>query len=629
MTTDALRLSQVITTFGPGAMVDLPKHSVIIAGLDSWHMRAGSFQQIHEPRLTDRLQQEFWNNGRLTRGHALSLRTPPRKEDNGRGGEGRDNVDAFIFPEWFVCAEDPDSKDENSNRRQLVQWKQLTAHGKTGERYFKSDSGKRIAVTPIRFVAGCKKGHIQDIDWRQLLHTGTPCSQRMWIEERGTSAAPTDTVISCECGRPSITLDYAFARGRLGRCGGRRPWLRTYDNPNPHETCDELLRFLTRTATNTYFPQVISVISLPEGEDEIDRVLGQPNVAATLQNVETIEELKTLRKLVPHIKTAFDGWSDDEVFAALKRPRNDADGSGGFREPEFDLLASGREQIGSPEPGSKLFARTLPRREWVGEHENDRIGMVQKLVAVHRLREVMCLYGFTRFEAPPAPIDDGLDEVRLSVEGAPLGLETDWLPAVEQLGEGIFLQLDADEIMKWHGREGVLARHDGFLRGFRKWKEQTNPGYQGEFPGMPYVLAHSLAHALILEIALDCGYPASSLKERIYALRNRADQQAFNRLGVLIYTSSSGAQGTLGGIVSICDRLPTILDQALERLRVCSNDPICADHGPGGSEDDRRLLGAACHGCLLIAETSCENRNQFLDRATLVETLANSGCPAF
>jgi hypothetical protein len=29
---------------------------------------------------------------------------------------------------------------------------------------------------------------------------------------------------------------------------------------------------------------------------------------------------------------------------------------------------------------------------------------------------------------------------------------------------------------------------------------------------------HSLSHALMGEIALDCGYPASALKEHIYAL---------------------------------------------------------------------------------------------------------------
>jgi hypothetical protein len=54
--------------------------------------------------------------------------------------------------------------------------------------------------------------------------------------------------------------------------------------------------------------------------------------------------------------------------------------------------------------------------------------------------------------------------------------------------------------------------------------------------------------------------------------------------------------------------LPLIEDvmSALEQSMICSNDPICADHRPGNRNGDRATHGAACHACLLIAETSCE-----------------------
>jgi hypothetical protein len=81
---------------------------------------------------------------------------------------------------------------------------------------------------------------------------------------------------------------------------------------------------------------------------------------------------------------------------------------------------------------------------------------------------------------------------------------------------------------------------------------------------------------------------------------------------------------TLGGLVQSTGRLSTIMEHALERLAVCSNDPVCADHEPGETTDERALLGAACHGCLLIPETSCERRNNFLDRSLLVETMAGN-----
>jgi hypothetical protein len=127
------------------------------------------------------------------------------------------------------------------------------------------------------------------------------------------------------------------------------------------------------------------------------------------------------------------------------------------------------------------------------------------------------------------------------------------------------------------------------------------------------------------EIAIDCGYPASALKERVYALADPASTQHLNRSGILIYTATAGSLGTLGGLVATTQRFAHILAAALRRLQICSNDPVCADHDPGNRTDDRALHGAACHGCLLIAETSCEMRNVFLDRALIVETMANGG----
>ena len=142
-----------------------------------------------------------------------------------------------------------------------------------------------------------------------------------------------------------------------------------------------------------------------------------------------------------------------------------------------------------------------------------------------------------------------------------------------------------------------------------------------------YVMAHSLAHALMSEVALDCGYPASSLKERLYVLPRVAGQPI--QCGILIYTATAGNQGTLGGLVEVTRRFVRILKSALERERLCSGDPVCADHDPTTADDDRTLHGAACHGCLLVAETSCEARNLFLDRALIVDTVGQAGAGFF
>lgn len=129
------------------------------------------------------------------------------------------------------------------------------------------------------------------------------------------------------------------------------------------------------------------------------------------------------------------------------------------------------------------------------------------------------------------------------------------------------------------------------------------------------------------EVALDCGYPASALKERIYVPPR--DMNDRPQAGILVYTASAGMQGTLGGLVGVTGRFARVLRSALERLALCSGDPVCADHEPGTADEDRALHGAACHGCLLVAETSCESRNLHLDRSLLVDTVGAEGAGFF
>jgi hypothetical protein len=91
--------------------------------------------------------------------------------------------------------------------------------------------------------------------------------------------------------------------------------------------------------------------------------------------------------------------------------------------------------------------------------------------------------------------------------------------------------------------------------------------------------------------------------------------------GILLYTGSPDAEGTLGGLVQQARHIEDHLAQALRTAALCSNDPVCANHVPGESLESRWLHGAACHGCALAAETSCEMRNDYLDRALVVPIL--------
>jgi hypothetical protein len=241
--------------------------------------------------------------------------------------------------------------------------------------------------------------------------------------------------------------------------------------------------------------------------------------------------------------------------------------------------------------------------------------------AATRLREVRALRGFTRIESG-VDVGELADVAKLEIDMAPLGpRDVTWGPAVELRGEGIFLSLDEAAVREWEARPEIATRAEELSLKFHDYQadRSEDPSEWQPFPGMRYVLLHSLAHALIRRLCLDAGYSSSALRERIYS-ESGADPMA----GLLIYTASSDSEGSLGGLVdqAIPDRFGAILLDALSDSELCAQDPLCGAGELGGAAG---LNGAACHACLLLAETSCEASNRFLDRAVIVETLGRFG----
>ena len=289
------------------------------------------------------------------------------------------------------------------------------------------------------------------------------------------------------------------------------------------------------------------------------------------------------------------------------------------KEVEFEALSRVASESASDEPGGDFFARELEPSQW----QAPWLAALEKVVLVHRLREVTALTGFTRFDAAGPDISGELDP---KVEPAPIIDHPRWMPAVENRGEGLFLKFHADAVDAWRTSPAVQARESSLKAGFDAWlKDRQVPA--GEYPGSAYVLLHSLAHLLISAVSLECGYPSSSLRERIYA-PNRNSPGMTGCYGILIYTSSSDAQGTLGGLVQAARDLRRHLARACQMGTLCSNDPVCSSHTPGKGSVEQ-LAGSACHGCLYIAETSCEQMNRYLDRSLVVSTIEQLGCEFF
>jgi hypothetical protein len=577
-----LRRGQLLTTYGPGALFDLPRHSAIVGGLDAWP-KTSDLEAIDEPRLSRKLQQ-------ITGVVLPKLYAPPAADDT--PGAAPIGIGVYRFPEWFVVQEEITPGERNRSRR-LVQRRALTKN---------TFEGRPVVAT--RFVAACAHGHIDDIDWRYFIHRGsTDCRRQLWLDELGTSGDLGDLMARCECGKQRSMSEASERTIKpLGLCKGRRPWL----GPNSGEACTEQARLLIRTASNAYFPQVLTVLSLPESDSGIDTVVQE--LWDDLSAVEDAAELKVFKKK-PAIAAKLASFEDADVLAAIARKKSGVvTPEKPLKQVELDAILAAPAGYGDDVPLNEDFhARQLPDHVWRHSSISDGIAAVYQL---HRLREVMALVGFTRFEAIAADINGEYDQ---EVERAAIATEPNWFPAVENRGEGIFMQLRTQAVEAWMQRPAVQQRITALSAGHDQWQARRKT--QHHFPGGPYILLHTLSHLLLQSLALRCGYPMSAIRERIYT-----DPQE-GRYGILLYTGSPDSSGTLGGLVQQARAIDDHLDYALRMAMLCSNDPICAQHTPDDRLEGRWLLGAACHGCALVGESSCEMRNDYLDRALVVPVL--------
>ena len=190
----------------------------------------------------------------------------------------------------------------------------------------------------------------------------------------------------------------------------------------------------------------------------------------------------------------------------------------------------------------------------------------------------------------------------------------DWLPATEVRGEGIFLEFKADKLMNWkklRASYGIAKKknqkiQDAIISNSPNFSRRDNADET-------FLLIHSFAHALIRQLAFECGYDSGALNERIFVSSKDDTLMA----GLLIYTANGDAEGSLGGLVAQGkpNFIEKIVKNTIENAKFCSNDPICMETQEQGHQG---LNAAACHSCLLLPETCCEHNNLLLDRSTLV-----------
>ncbi|OYV95893.1 MAG: sulfate ABC transporter substrate-binding protein [Deltaproteobacteria bacterium 37-65-8] len=583
-----VRPSQLLWTYGPGALIDLPNLSVVTQGIDRWEK--DRCQPIKEARLLAAVRKVLGPQ-------VEDLRMPPFQKDDlidVWSAEAKIGVPVRPFPRWMRCVKcgllsplDNELFEIKVNRYRP----ERTRFVHKGCRGSKGDQPARDAdAVPARFLLACRNGHLDDFPWHYFVHGGnSSCKGTLRFFESGASLQTENLWVKCDSCTSSRSMAHAFGKSgkeNLPTCRGRHPHLDQFD-----VECNEDARAVLLGATNSWFPIALSALAIPpqKGSPLQQLIVDYWDDFA---DVEDISELKGTIKALKKRSEAqgIEKHEPEVVWAAIQMHRSGGDQEdvmeADIKGPEWEVLTEANPPSDYPHFMSKK----------VGTPTGFEM-RISRVLLLERLREVNALLGFTRVEAPEESADpDERPQMASLSRGKP-----DWVPANQVHGEGIFIQFDEQALVAWESLAAVKKIDQMLRRGHKGWRNSRHLDPNDGYPGIRYAMLHTLSHLLIRELALECGYNAASIRERIYA--DTSDEKA--QAGILIYTAAADSDGTLGGLVDLGK------PENLGRLLVQEHDP----------EKDRSLHGAACHACSLVAETSCERGNRYMDRSLLVPSL--------
>ena len=591
-----VRRSAALMTFGPGAIVDMRASEAPVSGvhcgLEEWDLEAPLIgplanQKIIERRLCYKLGKRFF-------------RLPPVTERKPHGSRNAGVKDFSLlirrFPNWLQCP-------VCSRLKEATKWPQEPgfAYRFCAECTEHRPGKSKVFAVPVRFVAACENGHLDDFPWNWWVRHEKSCSsQELYLKSTGAGLA--GLRLNCKACKASRSLEHAFSKLALSglKCHGHRPWLLEDDASCENSGENGRYRVVQRGASNLYYPVFESALDIPPWTAPIQAILND-----RWDDLENIENRDQRLLYIKQTKAIMDaavraGLSAEEIAIAFDEMQGLAKliNKDEIRLDEYRVLNSGI-------PNNHREFESSPS-EMIEEISQ----FVHSVTKVARMREVRVLKGFTRIKPPSE--DESKPISPLSVK------ELDWLPAIEIRGEGIFLSLNPTSLNVWEEQEAVTSRAKILDDQYSEYWEKNNPGVARTIFCSPRrLLLHTLTHGIISQLTLECGYSTASLRERIYI-----DDKPSGMCGVLIYTGTSDADGTLGGLQARAEKklFGSTLIGALKAMEWCSSDPLCIT-GEMAMSDSYSL--ASCHSCTLLPETSCESHNKFLDRAMVIGTPEN------
>jgi hypothetical protein len=596
-----IRLSHLLGHSGVGAIVRGANGLVVVQDTRRWTDRQG----FSAGKLIPYVERV-----RAALGIEEQLREPPVAKELANGQADGTSVPATRFPSWMRCP----------SCGSMYRWPWRKDQPDHAPHCNHQDCKNHPKLEQVTWVLAHPEGYLADVPWHFLAHQGArdPSQRNCKVQDqlRLIEHGYEERILRCgACGvgaRFRGDERVGFGQGRM------QPW--TKDDLVPlievaEQGDKDQAQVLVINDTRVYVPVAESVLVIPPESrvrkgTVVDRLYRNSGDRSRIDGARTpLARKGIIRTLATEYRC-----TTNDIEAAL------ADLARGYplygenltpgqlRESEFkaflEVLPDQREDEDLVTRNRSDEWRELGSAVNFNAEEQKIVHGVRHLVRVDRLKAVKVFKGFTRL--------GGEEIVPPDIVG-----ESDWLPAIELYGEGIFLALDEDRLKVWEQTPAVVSRLNRLLPRFtQSGRDEPNP------LTTRFMLLHTLSHLLMRQIESEGGYPAASLIERIYCA-NLPEPMS----GILIHVAVPDIAGSLGGLAELSEprRFLGILIRALEHSRWCSLDPVCSEHegqGPG------LLNRAACHACALVPEPACEYGNTLLDRGFVEDDAAN-GLPSF
>ena len=532
------------------------------------------------------------------------LRMPPKAQEKERGGIEGSYLPAVLFPVYAKCQK-CGLLHNNPWRKQD---KKITENALC--------EMCESNLEQLTWCAVSNKGHLGEVPWHYICHQD---SETVCKADFESSYIKLDTnsngrrIVKCSrCGSQNY-----YENAKTNVINSIQPWI--YEKA-PILEPDDIVEILEVNNPGVYLPERVNALVIPP-ESRISKTSIIDRLYNNSKLRREIDGIKIPLRRKGKLKEAATEYRCKvaDIKSALNEIKN------GY--PYFDENITVGELI---EDEYNAFLAPLENmaddEDFVTIHQSDEfhalydgiqnpelksiISMIDNHIVATRLREIQVFKGFYRAQQE----EDNL--VPPDIVG-----ESTWLPAIELFGEGIFFTLDETILSQWEGIPAVRKRADEILKRYEKSTVTIQQDKEKDIMSPRFFLLHTLSHLMIRELESTAGYPAASLKERIYSSKDR------KMAGVLIYTTVADIVGSLGGIVESGEpkEFLTLMDGVFKHAQWCSLDPVCTEHegqGPGW------LNRAACHACCLVPEPSCDYGNVFLDRV-FIKGSESLGIPNF